>query len=656
MNRFFCLLSVLCLALVGSACKQEAPPTPPPERIIEYHLQPTAAVEGTIDVPDGVEPFGIMVFAEGTSNMSFTDAKGEFLITDLDPGDYVLRAMRHDLQSLMVAEISIRDADLEKDQPFLTLKGVEMKPRELEGKSGAAPEFAALGNLRGLVLTTNPTDSKGVLVEITGTDMRTVTDASGSFVFYNLPSGDYGLNVSRSGYETKTARVHVFPGLDNPAGEIRLDVVDIAAGQGRTIFGRVEMFDAQENPVAEFDAVTVYLEGTEFQARPDAAGQYQFGGIPAGRYVVTASAPGYAIAQRYEVDLTEIEAVEVNPILRPTEDQVTDIGSVVGRVILEESPTGGNGGVAVSLAGTSSIAITDQQGTFRLLDIPEGMYDLVATMTGYETAYIEGIEVVAAQETQVGTIEMKLERLAPEVVGTLPEPGALDVPIEQPTEVIIQFNMKMNQRSLVDAINVSPDVDYRVATAGRHARASEDRVVVLLSGYSREGKVLRFDTKYTVEVGTAVTSIDGVPMKEPYSFSFTTGSARVIATRPDDGAEGAYVSPTEPILIHFNAPISVSKFNADDIRIRPDIGTVPSFEVQHDSRTGWGTLQIVGRFEWETEYTVRIGKGIETITGDRIENLPYTFKFTTREVTENFPYNSDDVDTIERQRKERDRH
>ena len=656
MNRLLCFLCVICLAALTSACQREAPPAPPPERIIEYHAEPTAAVEGAIQVPGGIEPFGITVFAEGSSLMSFTDAKGEYLIAGMPPGDYVLRAMRHDLKSMLVGDISIREADLDKEQPFLTLEPVAMEIREPESTTGAAPEFASLGNLRGLVLTANPADSQGVLAELAGTDMRTVTDASGSFVFYNLPAGDYNLRVSRVGYETKAMPVRVIPREDNPAGEIRLDMKDIAAGQGRTIFGKVEMYDANENPVAEFDAVSVYLEGTEYQSRPDASGQYQFRGIPAGRYVVTASAPGYKIAQRYEVDLAEIEAVEVNPVLRPDEDQAIEIGSVAGRVRLEEAPRGGSSGVAVSLAGTSYIAVTGPQGGFRLNEIPEGTYDLVATMTGYESAYVEGIDVVAGEETQVGPIEMKLEREAPEVVGTLPAPGATGVAIEQPTEVIIQFNMKMNQRSLTEAISVTPDVDFKVATAGRHPRASEDRVVLLLAGYAKGGTVLRFETRYKIQISTAAESLDGVPMEEPYSFAFTTGAARLISTVPEDGEEDALVSPTDPIYMYFNAPINVSKFSADEIRIRPDIGTLPNFEALADSHTGWGILQITGRFDWETEYTVRIGRGIETITGDRIENLPYTFTFRTREVTTNFPYAPQNTDDVERRREERDRH
>ena len=144
-------------------------------------------------------------------------------------------------------------------------------------------------------------------------------------------------------------------------------------------------------------------------------------------------------------------------------------------------------------------------------------------------------------------------------------------------------------------------------------------------------------------------------MTESYSFSFTTGHAEIISTDPANGEKGRSVNFDIPIAVHFNAPIDRESITSDDIRFDPQLGSSANINFKNDQATGWTTMFISGFAQPDKEYLVTIGRGAKTITGDRVRNLPYKFRFTTarwRDASE--IYGSGEPDRDQR-RRERDR-
>jgi len=623
-------------------------PTPtPPAR------NHSASVAGEIGVPQGVEPFGIVVYAQGTSISAYTDDEGSYTLSGLSPGEYTLRATRPDLENVVVGEVSVTENDLQKEQPFETMLRVIMDRQDDQASGSRARDF---GSLTGRVETIIPRASEGVVVNVENTRHRTVTVEGGAYDILNIKPGDYTLVFEKPGLETARESVTVRAGqeVNVPAVELDFSRGMSARGQGgeRTIFGTVALLPADGSEVTDYSSVRVMLEGTSYITTPDNQGQFTFRNVPPDVYTVSASAPGYILEQKYEVNLDAVPAADVELSLVEDTTGVADTGSIYGTVNLEDADRAN--GVAVSLSGTNHVVFTDQRGDFEIMNLDQGTYDLVASFEGYEPGYVDGIEVQGPEPLDVGevTLEKKVDR--PSVVYTRPADGASDVPIKQPTLVTIQFSQKMDIPSVLDALSIEPEVGYQVDSGGR---GNQDSLTIALNALpGRSGEILRYDTEYSVTVGGSARNGVGVAMEEDYEFEFSTGDAMIIATEPRDGAEGARLYPDVPMSVSFNAPIDESTLTADDVRIRPSITGQPDIYFRRDEQTGWSILYIRVFGEPDEEYTVEIGRGVRTVTGHRVENTPYEWSFETTEWIEGSEIygNSDpDYDVEERERQRR---
>jgi len=632
-----CLL-LLAALLPALGCREEKKSTTPAQPQVIYREEPRAQVTGRVLAPGDLENWGIMVFAEGTSHAAYTDSLGYYTISGLGKGDYRFRAVRHDLASMLLGEVSVQEKDLAARQPFANLGEIQMSARSSDAASGAAIEPLRLASLRGRVLTTNPEDSDGVLVEVVGSEIRTVTDSVGLFSLQNMRPGRYTLRFSRRGYAPKTVSADIPTTGDAQMPDVALNIVDYGVTTGRSIFGQVAMLDAAGASLARYDAVQVRLEGSASLATLDRNGRFTFRGLDPGVYVVSAVADGFTLDERFEVDLTELDAVEVTLVLRQAGGDQFDLGSIVGQALLGDvTDSSGHTGITVSLAGSNYVSTTDGEGFFRLDSIEPGDYDLVASMPGYKVAGMQGIAVEAGQITAPPAIVLDPDVEAPRVVRAVPADGTSDLTIESPTIVMLTFNQVMDPATFSEAIRFSPEVEYAIQGEGQHPLARPDRLVMALAGVSKEGEVLRFGRRYSLTLAPTVRNMEGVAMEEPFRLSFTTGRAKIIRTFPTDGAEGVVSLPDRPLRVYFNAPVDGEDFEASDVRFEPQLSAQPNVYFRHDARTGWSTLAISAYLAWDEDYTVTIRGRLRTTGGDSISNMPYTFRFKTGSWTEGLP-------------------
>ncbi|MDX2176061.1 MAG: carboxypeptidase regulatory-like domain-containing protein [Candidatus Sumerlaeia bacterium] len=641
------LLSALLLLLGGCRGDRAGERAAPPDGV---------TVAGSVKVPEGADAFGVQVFAEGTGFSAFTDSSGGFTIRNVPVGAYVLRAMHADYDSVQVASITVAEEDLLKPQPAFTLKPVELKPREAAGATAAAliPETPenAFGSLRGRVLLTGSPDASGVVVSVSGTEVRTVTDAAGGFFLARLEPGTAQLLFERTGYRPANLVQEVVAGKELSPAPVTLSP-ELAGGATRTILGRVQLQLADGTLGADYASVRIAVEGTSYATTPDSNGFFQLSGLPAGSYRVAASAPGYLLESPAFANVNDLPSVEVALALL---EEVGDVGletaTIEGRVLIE-----GEGralsGVSVLLSGTSIVAFTDPRGEYRLERVPPGEYDLVATLNGFLPDRIEGIGIEGSGVYTADDLYLEEDVERPVVVFTSPDDGARDVAIEQPTAVTIQFSQPMDAGSVRAALSITPEVSFRFqAGGGASTREGLSVVQLLLDGSG--GKPLGFRKRYTVSIAEGARDLKGVEMAEPYEFSFTTGGARVIDSFPVDGAEDVLPFFDRPVQVVFNAPVDRTSLDIGDFSFRPEPVALPNLRFRNDRNTGWTTVYLDGQWDYDTEYRVTLRRG-RTITRDRIENLPYTFRFTTPEAMDADTYFGLSEDEQNRREQERAR-
>lgn len=647
------LLGVVLLVLAGCRSGDEAASDAPAAPAAP--LNESAEVAGVIVPPEGSEPFGIMVYAEGTSHIAMTDREGAFVLSGLEPGVYLLRATRANLQDTVVADLLVTREDLDKPQPYLDLDPIAMLPAPT--RRGAAGAFAIedWGQVRGLVLTVNPADQQGVLVEIPGTGLRTFTDSVGAFVISQVPPGAYQVTFSQDGYATSNVGATVSAGESTELPDVQLLFADPAAGSSRRIAGSLRAIDATGATLPLPEGATVILEGTALSVPADAQGAYAFSGLDPRAYVVTARAPGFDVQQKYRVDLTELAVANVDLVLR-AQPAPTDLpGTIIGQVTLAGADNASWAGILVSVAGTSAVATTDNAGTYVLSNVPAGNHAIVASLDGYKPGMLEDLELAAGAVLEAPPLALERQVVAPKVIGTSPQSGATDVTIANPTTIVVLFDQSMDPATLYDAVSISPSAALTVLTAGEHPEAADDRIVVEIAGHQRDGDPLRFDRRYTLTVASSAANFEGVTMEKDFTMTFTTGAAKVIGSTPIDGQEDVVATPSRPLRITFNVALDPDTVNGDAVRVRPDLTSgQPQVSAVTNRRTGWTTLTISGAFASDTEYDVTIDNKLRTVTGERISNLPYRFSFETIRLVEGRSFGSE-RDIRDQKREERER-
>jgi hypothetical protein len=163
--------------------------------------------------------------------------------------------------------------------------------------------------------------------------------------------------------------------LENRTNNITRSVSRALAGDVRSITARV-------------------IEG---RTTTNAEGRYSFDNVPEGDYTLYASSQDSS-----EQAVYTLIRVEQGRIVTAPDLQLTAVGSIRGRILLDGTANG-NIGFTVFIAGTSYMAITEDGGNFTISRVPSGSaYDLVI-MRGTDTYYWDNVTVNAGGVTELGT-------------------------------------------------------------------------------------------------------------------------------------------------------------------------------------------------------------------------------------------------------------
>ena len=313
-----------------------------------------------------------------------TDARGEFLMPGVPPGDYAVVA-REGGRALGIATVVVApeaEGTVElvlSDGGFVTGRIVDAAGRPLAGRVRAE-----VFEDRGL-----PSFASDLMASDAGAD--------GIFALGPLPLGTLGLGVSAPQRASRRVEASL------PARGRAVDLGDVALETGLAIHGRVADGEGVGIGGASVRAQGLAGERSRAEATADTDGAFVVGGLKPGPYEVRATAAGYAAAvAKTEAGGDPLELVMekggqiagtvVDTQGRPVEEaQIQarrDRGSVVRSrpVLLRECRRGG--------------------GRFVLRDVAAGTYDLEAQATGYGTASVPNVRVLAGRATRAGMITL----------------------------------------------------------------------------------------------------------------------------------------------------------------------------------------------------------------------------------------------------------
>ncbi|GIV07612.1 MAG: hypothetical protein KatS3mg017_0814 [Fimbriimonadales bacterium] len=445
----------------------------------------------------GIAPVSI---AGVDAGFAITDSNGFYRIVGLEAGAYVVDAERpgfktqHPETIVLVAETGVVNLIMLATPP---------------------------GQISGRVIDINNQPVRGAVIRATNTQdpeltIEVFSDPDGTFLMPRVPVGTWEVTVVSLSFGGYTLP----PVQPTPDGVYR-DVV-VQSGQTTnvgdfvlepepgTVNGRVTDVDTGD-PIPNARVTAVAGTNTRADVTTDANGDYTFS-VPAGEYVITAVAPGYAPeSQTLSVPANTTTTLNFQLAKLPP-------GSATGKI------TRRFGGapepdVTVELRFGSTVvqtASTDDNGNYSFPSVPPGEYLVVPSKSGF--TFIPNqrtITINSGQNTVIG--EFKSEPLRTFFRGrflvsapydyTQDVQDLLDVPTTatfrffswDPTQTRYVFypSAPANRFQLGRGYFLETSVDLPLATEGTPANTSQPFEIPLQQGWNLIGNPFTFDVNWS---------------------------------------------------------------------------------------------------------------------------------------------------------------
>ena len=200
-----------------------------------------------------------------------------------------------------------------------------------------------------------------------------------------------------------------------------------------------------------------------------------------------------------------------------------------------------------------------------------------------------------------------------------PNNGSTNVSSNSP--ISFQFNAPINQSSVASAFSINPSVQGSFSYSSGSNSFSFIPAIALKSG-----------TTYTVNLSTALKSLSGSFLEEPYELQFTTSPFRVTSTSPNNNSYD--VNPSY-IYVYCSGIIDSGTVR-NAFSITPAI--TGSFSLS--SSSSQFAFYPNQQFAMGVKYTVTLSTGLKAKDGTPLQT-PYSFSFTTTpfQITGVDPYN-----------------
>jgi hypothetical protein len=196
-------------------------------------------------------------------------------------------------------------------------------------------------------------------------------------------------------------------------------------------------------------------------------------------------------------------------------------------------------------------------------------------------------------------------------IQTQPEDGARGVDPLNQSVIRVTFPKKMDHASVEAALTMEP------SSTPIFLWPAENQLILYVGGPLRTG------AHYVVRIGVGAMDLDGVPLPEPFEFSFETQPVSIRYVSPPNGTVFVDFSPQLRITLSFNTYIVRSTF-APAFSISPPVAGELLWESNNNV-----TFRPGERLGSNTKYTVTVANTFQDLHGSTMPS-PYSFAFVTR--------------------------
>jgi hypothetical protein len=590
--------------------------TPLAPVFLNEEVLPVGSVSGFVRLQDSENHEDIVVVLMATEFSATTGISGFYRLENIPPGSYILLALKDGWLPTFQKNIEVENG-VETQAPELELKPAGWFPTP-------TPAFSDLGTfvLRGSAFLEGEKVHDGIRVEVRGFPHKfDLTGANGTFEITGLDNSSHTLILSRAGFLNLLIPDAIpVPATSTATIGFRTLQRDEKSAEGMGILqGRVYL----EGQPAHANT-TVRLLGVAQSVWTDSDGRYMFVGIPAGIHILVAEHPGYVMGRLYGVRILA-EQVSAAPdlTLEPEDTQEKQGTNGIHGIALLEGESD-HGGITVALQGASLNVVTGPTGEFGFEEVPVGAYTIIFAKGGYKNVYLEGVPVESGDPTMLDSVILQKDIEPPFVVETFPRNGARKVPIIGVVDLVVRFSERMEGGFVKRAVMIDPPVDFDAFFDRESELANFDVLHIRL--YQDSPIPVRFNTRYSVMITPEARTPKGVPLAEPFVFSFTTDGPLIVNTFPAYGNENILINSGNPMVIETNAPVDPNSFERS-IRFTPKPDSVPLYEYMPMKL---GTRIIIRvDLRQNTRHRIQIDNSLRTIDRRRFGNTPYLLVFGT---------------------------
>jgi hypothetical protein len=248
-----------------------------------------------------------------------------------------------------------------------------------------------------MVLLQGAVSYAGATVTLDGTNQSQTTSETGAYELHDVAPGTYTVTATLAGYETRTSSAfEVLAGESAAAPTLTLP----RAKGGLSGTALLEGEDSHAG-------ISVMVQGTSYATVTDATGAWSISHVAAGNYAIIAMHAGFEDAAVSDQEVLEGQVTNV-----PTLTLAISPSSIGGTVRLKGTSDHSGASVVATASWNPSITrsgSTNTSGTYTILGVEPGMWNVVASKAGYSSSTQEGIVVQASTPT-VG-VDFELEVL-----------------------------------------------------------------------------------------------------------------------------------------------------------------------------------------------------------------------------------------------------
>jgi hypothetical protein len=260
----------------------------------------------------------------------------------------------------------------------------------------------ALGSITGLVILQGAVSHAGVTVTLDGTNKSQTTSETGVYALHDVAPGTYTVTASLAEYESRTSSP-----FEVTAGET-VTVPPLTLPRATGALSGTALLEGEDSHAG----ISVMVQGTSYASVTDSTGAWSISNVTAGNYAVIAMREGFKDATVSDQEVVTGQVTNV-----PTLTLEIPRSSIGGTVTLAGAADYSGASVVATATWNPTLThsgSTNPSGTYTISDVEPGMWDVVASLSGYYSSTQENVFVQASAPT--GGVNFALEAVPEGVV------------------------------------------------------------------------------------------------------------------------------------------------------------------------------------------------------------------------------------------------